>query len=156
MILQDLLFLISPMPWCLFVFRSTRVSNELGAGNPKTAKGAVRVVVIIGIAEAIIVSTFFLCFRNILGYAYSNDEQVVNYIADMVPLLCVSVSADSLIGALSGQFYVINTFTLLRTSMTIESRSDDLDFNVYFGTSNLDSTATNISILKTFCHLHSM
>jgi len=94
-------------------FRSTRVSNELGAGNPKTAKEAVRVVVIIGIAEAIIVSTFFLCFRNILGYAYSNDEQVVNYIADMVPLLCVSVSADSLIGALSGEFYIINNFFCL-------------------------------------------
>ncbi|RHN49668.1 putative multi antimicrobial extrusion protein [Medicago truncatula] len=90
------------IPYAIGASASTRVSNELGAGNPKTAKGAVRVVVIIGIAEAIIVSTFFLCFRNILGYAYSNDEQVVNYIADMVPLLCVSVSADSLIGALSG------------------------------------------------------
>lgn len=94
--------LISPCDDNVCLFCSTRVSNELGAGNPKTAKGAVRVVVIIGIAEAIIVSTFFLCFRNILGYAYSNDEQVVNYIAKMVPLLCVSVSADSLIGALSG------------------------------------------------------
>ncbi|PNX74319.1 MATE efflux family protein 8-like [Trifolium pratense] len=90
------------IPYAIGASASTRVSNELGAGNPKTAKGAVRVVVIIGIAEAIIVSTFFICFRNILGYAYSNDEQVVNYIADMVPLLCVSVSADSLIGALSG------------------------------------------------------
>lgn len=90
------------IPYAVGASASTRVSNELGAGNPKTAKGAVRVVVIIGIAEAIIVSTFFLCFRNILGYAYSNDQQVVDYIADMVPLLCVSVSADSLIGALSG------------------------------------------------------
>ncbi|XP_052117283.1 protein DETOXIFICATION 14-like [Arachis duranensis] len=80
----------------------TRVSNELGAGNPKSAQGAVRVVVIIGIAEAFIVSTFFIFFRNIVGYAYSNDEAVVDYVASMVPLLCMSVSADSIMGTLSG------------------------------------------------------
>ncbi|KAK7295756.1 hypothetical protein RJT34_18668 [Clitoria ternatea] len=81
---------------------STRVSNELGAGNPKAAKDAVHVVVVLGIAEAIIVSTFFVGCRHILGYAYSNHKEVVDYVADMVPLLCVSVTADSLIGALSG------------------------------------------------------
>jgi MATE family multidrug resistance protein len=118
---------------------STRVSNELGAGNPKTAKGAVRVVVIIGIAEAIIVSTFFICFRNILGYAYSNDEQVVNYIADMVPLLCVSVSADSLIGALSGKLYIINTNSWLIPSLKL--RLSNLD-----PTSTVDSRLQHIFI----------
>ena len=37
------------------LFCSTRVSNELGAGNPKRAKGVVRVVVILKVAEAVIV-----------------------------------------------------------------------------------------------------
>jgi len=81
---------------------STRVSNELGAGNPKTAKGAVRVVVILGVAEAVIVSSVFISCRHVLGYAYSNDKEVIDYVAEMAPLLCVSVTADSLIGALSG------------------------------------------------------
>ncbi|XP_027359350.1 protein DETOXIFICATION 9-like [Abrus precatorius] len=90
------------IPYAVGASASTRVSNELGAGNPKTAQGAVRVVVIIGIAEAVIVSTFFICFRHILGYAYSSDKEVVDYVAQMAPLLCVSISADSLIGALSG------------------------------------------------------
>ncbi|KAJ1442557.1 Multi antimicrobial extrusion protein [Sesbania bispinosa] len=90
------------IPYGVGASASTRVSNELGAGNPKAAKSAVRVVVILGVAEAIIVSTFFICFRHILGYAYSNDKEVVDYVADMVPFLCVSVSADSLIGVLSG------------------------------------------------------
>jgi len=90
--------------WCLFC--STRVSNELGAGNPKTAKGVVRVVLILGVAEAVIVSTVFMSCRHILGYAYSNDMEVVDYVASMAPLLCVSVSVDSLIGALSGEFKI--------------------------------------------------
>jgi hypothetical protein len=41
------------------------------------------------------------------------------------------------------------TFTFLGMSVTVGSRSDDLDFNVYFGPSNLDSSTTNIFILKT-------
>ncbi|QHO13828.1 protein DETOXIFICATION 14 isoform X3 [Arachis hypogaea] len=90
------------IPYAVGASASTRVSNELGAGNPKSAQGAVRVVVIIGIAEAFIVSTFFIFFRNIVGYAYSNDEAVVDYVASMVPLLCMSVSADSIMGTLSG------------------------------------------------------
>lgn len=90
------------IPHAIGASASTRVSNELGAGNPRAAKGAVRVAVIIGIAEAVIVSTLFLCFRNFIGNAYSNDKKVVDYVTDMVPLLCVSVSADSIICALSG------------------------------------------------------
>lgn len=68
---------------------------------------------IIGIAEAVIVSIFFYCCRHILGYAYSNDKEVVDYVAEMVPLLCVSVSADSIIGALSGEFLFAETIYVL-------------------------------------------
>ncbi|TKY64825.1 MATE efflux family protein 9 [Spatholobus suberectus] len=92
------------IPYAVGASASTRISNELGAGNPKAAQGIVRVVVILGIVDAIIVSTFLVCCRHILGYAYSNDKEVVDYVADMVPLLCVAVSADSLVGALSGEF----------------------------------------------------
>ena len=59
-------------------------------------------VVILGVAEAVIVSTAFISCRHVLGYAYSNDKEVIDYVAEMAPLLCVSVTADSLIGALSG------------------------------------------------------
>ncbi|XP_022636815.1 uncharacterized protein LOC106772925 isoform X5 [Vigna radiata var. radiata] len=90
------------VPYAVGASASTRVSNELGAGNPKAAKGAVRVVVILAVAEAVVVSTVFFSCRHILGYAYSNDMEVVDYVASIAPLLCVSVSVDSLIGALSG------------------------------------------------------
>ncbi|WVZ13403.1 hypothetical protein V8G54_010969 [Vigna mungo] len=90
------------IPYAVGASASTRVSNELGAGNPKVAKGAVRVVVILAVAEAVVVSTVFFSCRHILGYAYSNDMEVVDYVASIAPLLCVSVSVDSLIGALSG------------------------------------------------------
>ena len=62
------------------------------------------VIVIIGIVDGVIVSIFFVCCRHILGYAYSNDKEVVDYVSDIVPILCGSFTADSLIGALSGEF----------------------------------------------------
>ena len=69
---------------------------------------------IIGVAEAVIVSTAFICFRHVLGYSYSNEQEVVDYVAEMVPLLCLSVSADSLLGVLSGEFLFVQTIPILQ------------------------------------------
>ncbi|XP_065636923.1 protein DETOXIFICATION 6 isoform X2 [Quercus suber] len=81
---------------------STRISNELGAGNPQAARAAVWATMFLSITEGIIVSvTLFFC-RYVLGYAYSNEKQVVNYIAVMAPLICLSILMDSLQAVLSG------------------------------------------------------
>ncbi|XP_020219519.1 protein DETOXIFICATION 9 isoform X1 [Cajanus cajan] len=90
------------IPYAVGACASTRISNELGAGNPKAAKGTVRVVLILGIVDAVVVSTLLLCCRHILGYAYSNNKEVVDYVAEMIPIICASVSADSILGALAG------------------------------------------------------
>ncbi|XP_052729231.1 protein DETOXIFICATION 9 isoform X3 [Vigna angularis] len=90
------------IPYAVGASASTRISNELGAGNPNAAQCIVRVVVILAIVDGVIVSTFFFCFRHILGYVYTNEEEVVYYVEDIVPILCGSFAADSLVGALSG------------------------------------------------------
>ncbi|KAJ6839701.1 protein DETOXIFICATION 12-like isoform X2 [Iris pallida] len=81
---------------------STRVSNELGAGNPQRARLAVRVGLFIAATEAITVSTTLFVLRQVVGYAYSNEKEVTDYVMEMVPLVCVSVVMDSLQGVLSG------------------------------------------------------
>ncbi|XP_022141852.1 protein DETOXIFICATION 1-like [Momordica charantia] len=81
---------------------STRVSNELGAGNPEAAKVAVKVVGALGIIESIIVSVILFGCRNILGYAFTNDTQIANHIASMLPLICLSILTDCFLGVLSG------------------------------------------------------
>ena len=81
---------------------STRVSNELGRGKPEAARLAVWAAMSLALAEAVIVSTILFCSRYVLGYAYSNDKQVVDYIAVMTPLICLSVFMDSLQAVLSG------------------------------------------------------
>ncbi|CAL5369639.1 unnamed protein product [Camellia sinensis] len=80
----------------------TRVSNELGAGNPQAARLAVCTVIVLAVAEAIIISTILFCCRFVLGYTYSEEKEVVDYVKEMTPLICFSITMDSLQAVLSG------------------------------------------------------
>lgn len=94
--------LLYSIPYGLGAGGSTRVANELGAGNPEGARSAVRVVMSIAVTEAVIVSGTLLASRRLLGHAYSSEEEVVSFVAAMIPLVCISVVTDGLQGVLSG------------------------------------------------------
>ncbi|RIA05385.1 hypothetical protein BRARA_K00358 [Brassica rapa] len=81
---------------------STRISNELGAGNPKGAKLAVRVVVAIVIVEGIMMGSILLGVRNKLGYAFSSDPKVISYVASMIPIVAAGNFLDGFQCVLSG------------------------------------------------------
>ncbi|KAK4256570.1 hypothetical protein QN277_006276 [Acacia crassicarpa] len=81
---------------------STRVSNELGAGHPRTARLAVCVVLVMAITEGIVVGTVLILIRNIWGKAYSSEIEVVKYVATMIPILAISHFLDGLQCVLSG------------------------------------------------------
>ncbi|XP_038692538.1 protein DETOXIFICATION 14-like [Tripterygium wilfordii] len=81
---------------------STRVSNELGAGNPRKARMAVIAVMFLTVAQSMILSSILFASKHAFGYAFSNEKEVVDYVSAMAPLLCISVILDSLQGVLSG------------------------------------------------------
>ncbi|PKU73923.1 MATE efflux family protein DTX1 [Dendrobium catenatum] len=81
---------------------STRVSNELGAGHPMAARLAVQVVVILDVSIGFIVALTLFLVRNIWGYAYSNEVEVVKYVAVMLPILATSNFLDGFQCVLSG------------------------------------------------------
>ncbi|KAK9116191.1 hypothetical protein Sjap_015138 [Stephania japonica] len=80
----------------------TRVSNELGAGKPQAARLAVYAAMAIAIADATIVSAILFASRNIWGYAYSNENGVIDYVTGMAALISIEVILDSLQGVMSG------------------------------------------------------
>ncbi|XP_052179342.1 protein DETOXIFICATION 16-like [Diospyros lotus] len=90
------------IPYGLSNAVSTRVSNEVGAGHPQAARLAVRVVLGMAATEGIVVGTVMILIRNIWGYAYSNETEVVRYVAAMMPILAVSNFLDGLQCVLSG------------------------------------------------------
>ncbi|XP_074316585.1 protein DETOXIFICATION 16-like [Silene latifolia] len=81
---------------------STRVSNELGAGHPRIARLAVSVVLFLAITEGIVVGVVLISIRNIWGYAYSNEKEVIRYVAIMLPILAASNFLDGIQSVLSG------------------------------------------------------
>ncbi|XWS48268.1 hypothetical protein CRYUN_Cryun13aG0060500 [Craigia yunnanensis] len=81
---------------------STRVSNELGAGNSEVARSAVCVVILMAISEGLLVGSILILIRNIWGYAFSNEEEVVKYVAALMPFVATSNILDSLQCVLSG------------------------------------------------------
>lgn len=85
---------------------STRVSNELGAGKPQAARLAVYVVLGMAVTVGTIVGIVLISIRNIWGYAYSNDVQVVRYVAIMLPIVAASNFLDGLQCVLSGSLSI--------------------------------------------------
>lgn len=96
------------------------MSNELGAGNPRVAKLAVRVVICIAIAESIVIGLVLILIRNIWGMAYSSEPEVVTYVASLMPILALGNFLDSLQCVLSGSFFhCVQVKTLNWLSMVI-------------------------------------
>ncbi len=83
---------------------STRISNELGAGRPQAARLAVRVAVSMVATEGILAATVMILGRNVWGYCYSKEEEVVRYVAEMLVLIAISHFLDCIQSVLSGLF----------------------------------------------------
>ena len=79
------------------------MSNELGAGRPEAARLATRVVVLLALAVGASEGLAMVLVRNLWGYAYSSEEEVVRHTARMMPILAVSIVFDGLQCVLSGE-----------------------------------------------------
>ncbi|CAD5318080.1 unnamed protein product [Arabidopsis thaliana] len=80
----------------------TRISNELGAGNPEVARLAVFAGIFLWFLEATICSTLLFTCKNIFGYAFSNSKEVVDYVTELSSLLCLSFMVDGFSSVLDG------------------------------------------------------
>lgn len=81
---------------------STRVGNELGAGRPQAAKGAAVVAVSIGVSEGLVMATILYLGRNFWGKVYTHEREVIEYVAQSIPLLAIMHVMDATQGVLSG------------------------------------------------------
>ncbi|KAI3881360.1 hypothetical protein MKW92_000494 [Papaver armeniacum] len=68
----------------------TRVSNELGANHPQAARLATRVMLYMVTLQGFLLGISMILMRHIWGYAFSNEQEVVTYVAAMMPVLAVS------------------------------------------------------------------
>ncbi|KAI3745379.1 hypothetical protein L1987_58490 [Smallanthus sonchifolius] len=81
---------------------SVRVSNELGAGHPKSAAFAVIVVTLSSFMISLICAIILLALQHVISYAFTDGETVANAVAELTPLLAVSILLNGIQPVLSG------------------------------------------------------
>ncbi|XP_009623709.1 protein DETOXIFICATION 18-like [Nicotiana tomentosiformis] len=81
---------------------STRVANELGAGNPDKAKHAMAVTLKLSIILALIVDLALFFGHNAWAGLFSDSAEIISKFASMTPLLLISFVFDFFQGILSG------------------------------------------------------
>ncbi|KAJ3670496.1 hypothetical protein LUZ60_010820 [Juncus effusus] len=81
---------------------STRVSNEIGAGNLEKAKNAVTVTLKLSVFLAVTVVLLLAICHDLWSSLFSSSQDIMNAFAYMTPLLTVSILFDSAQGVLSG------------------------------------------------------
>ncbi|CAH9071403.1 unnamed protein product [Cuscuta epithymum] len=81
---------------------SVRVSNELGAGHPKSAAFSVVVVNVISFIISVIAAIVVMALRDVISYAFTEGEAVANVVSDLTPLLAVTLLLNGIQPVLSG------------------------------------------------------
>ncbi|KAK4588324.1 hypothetical protein RGQ29_019347 [Quercus rubra] len=81
---------------------SVRVSNELGAGNPKSAAFSVIIVNIVSFIIAVIEAIVVLSLRHVISYAFTSGETVADAVSELCPYLAVTLILNGVQPVLSG------------------------------------------------------
>jgi MATE family multidrug resistance protein len=81
---------------------SVRVSNELGARNPKSASFSVVVVTLISFVISVIAALVVLALRDYISYVFTEGEVVAAAVSDLCPLLSLSLVLNGIQPVLSG------------------------------------------------------
>lgn len=81
---------------------SVRVSNELGAGNPKTAAFSVVVVTMASFLLSVIFAIVVYALRHVISYIFTEGETVADAVADLCPFLVVTLILNGIQPVLSG------------------------------------------------------
>ncbi|XP_037438245.1 protein DETOXIFICATION 40-like [Triticum dicoccoides] len=81
---------------------SVRVSNELGAGNPKSTAFSVLVVTFLSFVLAVTISIVILLFRDYISYTYTGGQDVAAVVSKFTPLLALTLILNGIQPVLSG------------------------------------------------------
>lgn len=96
------LALLAMIPYSIGAAVSTRAGNELGAGRPEAARGAVAMAVSLALLEGLHTATLLVSLRFVWARAFTDEREVVDYVAECTPLIAVVHVMDAIQGVLSG------------------------------------------------------
>jgi MATE family multidrug resistance protein len=90
------------LPLGFSIGATTRVGNELGAGNGNSAARAAKVAISFVVCTQLCFSVVLFSLRTKWGFIFSNDSAVTELVANTLPILCLFLFADGGQGVASG------------------------------------------------------
>ena len=90
------------------IIYSVRVSNELGAGHPKSAAFSVVIVTVSSLCIAIVLAVLVLALRHVLSYIFTSGTTVSDAVSELAPFLAFSIVLNGVQPVLSGKFSLLN------------------------------------------------
>jgi len=94
--------ILNTIPFGIGVAASTRVGNLLGLQSAAGAKRASHVSALLGVVVGSTVMIILMASKDIFGYLFSDDAEVVQYVSKVMPLVASFQIADGLVGSCSG------------------------------------------------------
>jgi MATE family multidrug resistance protein len=79
------------------------VSNELGAGNPKSAAFSVVVVTALSFILSLIIALAILLYRDYISYIFTGGNDVAAAVSKLAPLLALTLVLNGIQPVLSGK-----------------------------------------------------
>lgn len=76
-------------PYALGVATSVRIGNLLGEQKAMQAGMAAKTAIMLALVLSMIPSAMFLVFRNVWGYLFNDDPEVITLVASMLPLVAL-------------------------------------------------------------------
>ncbi|KAG0250209.1 hypothetical protein BG011_008575 [Mortierella polycephala] len=94
--------LLYTIPFGVSIAASNRVGNLIGMGDARSAKVASRVSIALSIIFGMANSTMLIIFKGGWGRLFSDDQDVVNTVAAILPLVALFQISDGLAGVGGG------------------------------------------------------
>ncbi|EJD02298.1 MOP flippase [Fomitiporia mediterranea MF3/22] len=94
--------ILNTLPFGIGVAASARVGNLIGARSAYGAKHAGHASALLSAIVGAIVMATMLAARNVYGYIFSDDEEVVRLVSKVMPLVASFQVADGLAGSCGG------------------------------------------------------
>nr|XP_046259015.1 multidrug and toxin extrusion protein 1-like isoform X2 [Scatophagus argus] len=81
---------------------SVRVGNALGAGNIEQAKLSCKVPIVCAFSVACVVGGSLSIARNVIGYVFTSEQEIIQRCADVMPLFGFMHVCDAVMGVAAG------------------------------------------------------
>ncbi|KAJ2961481.1 hypothetical protein NQZ79_g3278 [Umbelopsis isabellina] len=94
--------ILNTIPFGISVASSNRIGNLLGVGNARAARNSANISAIMAASIGSIVMVFMIVLRRNFGYLFSDEEDVVKLVSEVMPWVAAFQIADGVAGSCGG------------------------------------------------------